>query len=79
MKFDRTGQSCVDPCKHSIMAKVLVWLSLLAVGCVALDDLNVPNFYAVDVLPDGELERRFFLDGLAAKETSAIFSFNGTK
>jgi len=39
----------------------------------------LPDFYAVDVLQDGEIERRFSLDNLIAKETSAIITFNGTR
>jgi len=40
---------------------------------------TLPNFYAHDVLDDGETQRTFHLDGVAAKETSAIVNFNGTK
>ncbi len=39
----------------------------------------MPNFYAVDVLDDGQVERRFFLDGIALKETAAVYTLNGTK
>ena len=51
---------------------------LLTVGAAPSDEISrpLPNFYAVDVLADGELERRFFLDGVAGKETSAVFSSN---
>lgn len=42
-------------------------------------DPVMPNFYAFDVLEDGEVERRFSLNGIALKETAAVFTLNGTK
>ncbi|XP_046450012.1 group 3 secretory phospholipase A2-like isoform X1 [Daphnia pulex] len=41
--------------------------------------LLMPNFYAFDVLEDGEVERRFYLNGIALKETNAVYTLNGTK
>lgn len=57
---------------------ILAILLASAVGAAPSDEISrpLPNFYAVDVLADGELERRFFLDGVAGKETSAVFSSN---
>lgn len=43
------------------------------------DPVLMPNFYAFDVLEDGEVERRFFLNGIALKETNAVYTLNGTK
>jgi hypothetical protein len=43
------------------------------------DTALMPNFYAFDVLEDGEVERRFFLNGIALKETNAVYTLNGTK
>nr|CAH0106101.1 unnamed protein product [Daphnia galeata] len=43
------------------------------------DPVLMPNFYAFDVLEDGEVERRFFLNGIALKETNAVYTHNGTK
>ncbi|XP_057378704.1 group 3 secretory phospholipase A2-like isoform X1 [Daphnia carinata] len=42
-------------------------------------DPVMPNFYAFDVLEDGEVERRFSFNGIALKETAAVFTLNGTK
>lgn len=43
------------------------------------DPVLMPNFYAFDVLEDGEVERRFYLNGIALKETNAVYTLNGTK
>ena len=40
---------------------------------------RLPNFYSAQLLLDGEAERSFYLNGVAAKETSALYKFNGTK
>ncbi|XP_057376206.1 uncharacterized protein LOC130697297 [Daphnia carinata] len=42
-------------------------------------DPVMPNFYAFGVLEDGEVERRFSFNGIALKETAAVFTLNGTK
>ena len=83
--FDSNVRRPVCP----VMAKVLlsyspvVLFTLLVIGMDAVTTDSIapamPNFYAADVLDDGQVERRFFLNGIALKETSAIYTLNGTK
>lgn len=72
------------------MAKVAVVLVLLfsLARASPVDDYDspsssfaglMPNFYAIDSLPDGETERRVHLNGVALKETSAVYELNGVK
>ena len=73
------------------VVKILVALAIWFTFCRAIgleeaagsiDPQNpapMPNFYAFDVLEDGEVERRFYLNGIALKETKAVYTLNGTK
>ena len=61
------------------MAKTLHVVLVLAIALGIARASLLPNFLAVDVLDDGEMERRFSFNGVAAKETSAIITINGTR
>lgn len=63
------------------MAKVVFSLSFFVYMATAsiISQPAIPNFFAQDVLDDGQIERRFFLNGIALKETAAVYTLNGTK
>lgn len=60
---------------------ITLWLVIRTGRAASVDPFEqvMPNFYAVDVLDDGQVERRFFLDGIALKETAAVYTLNSTK
>lgn len=67
------------------MTKVVCCLTFLSIfflwtsSTVTAVSVEPINYYAVDVLDDGQIERRFHLNGVALKETAAVYTLNGTK
>lgn len=59
----------------TFLSVFFLWMSS-AVTAVSIEPVN---YYAVDVLDDGQIERRFHLNGTALKETAAVYTLNGTK